>query len=95
MHMKKIHRISIGLGVLVAALGAVLVSSPKALAHCCHPHPVAPYDSYCCHPSTTVYIAPAYGVVYIAPAYGVGVASVRGTARRTSRRTSRRVSRRR
>ncbi|MDH3581659.1 MAG: hypothetical protein OEM91_13670 [Hyphomicrobiales bacterium] len=59
------------------------------VAHCCHAHPYAPYDNYCCHPaSTTVYVAPR-------PVYGVGPASVRGVARRTSRRTARRVSRRR
>ncbi|MDA7949292.1 MAG: hypothetical protein MPJ78_17660 [Hyphomicrobiaceae bacterium] len=56
------------------------------LAHCCHAHPVYPYDQNCCHPPTTTYVAPAYGV---------GPASVRGTSRRTARRTSRRVSRRR
>lgn len=54
------------------------------LVHCCHAHPYAPYDNYCCHPqSTTVYVAPR-------PVYGVGPASVRGVSRRTSRRVSRR-----
>jgi hypothetical protein len=56
-------------------------------AHCCHDHPVAPYDQNCCHPPSST--------VYVAPAYGVGPASVRGASRRTARRTSRRVSRRR
>ena len=55
------------------------------LVHCCHAHPIYPYDRYCCHSSG----------VYVAPRYGVGAASVRGVSRRTSRRTSRRVSRRR
>jgi hypothetical protein len=65
----------------------VLTLQEFQVAHCCHSHPYSPYDSYCCHePSSTVYVAPAYGV---------GPASVRGVSRRTARRTSRRVSRRR
>ena len=56
------------------------------LAHCCHAHPLPPYDAYCCHGGTTVYVAPRYGY---------GAVGVRGVSRRTSRRTSRRVSRRR
>ena len=66
---------------------SVLTKDPVLkLVHCCHAHSVSPYDSHCCHPSTTVYVAPRYGY---------GAASVRGVSRRTSRRTSRRVSRRR
>jgi len=56
------------------------------LVHCCHAHPYSPYDAYCCHGGTTVYVAPRYGY---------GAVGVRGVSRRTSRRTSRRVSRRR
>lgn len=97
MIMKQTRNFLIALGVLVAALsGAPLNSSSLAseattgiqpmqefkVAHCCHAHPYTPYDNYCCHePSSTVYVAPAYGV---------GPASVRGVARRTSRRVSRR-----
>ena len=102
MRTKRIQRFSVGLGLLVAALG-VATLGPKAyaaetttglqplqafkLAHCCHAHPIRPYDRYCCHPSTRR--------VYVAPRYGVGRAGVRGVSRRTSRRTSRRVGRRR
>ncbi len=61
---------------------SVLTKDPVLkLVHCCHAHPVSPYDSYCCHPATTVYVAPRYGY---------GAASVRGVSRRTSRRVSRR-----
>lgn len=61
-----------------------LAQQELQFAHCCHAHPYAPYDNYCCHPqSTTVYVAPR-------PVYGVGPASVRGVSRRTSRRVSRR-----
>ena len=56
------------------------------LIHCCHAHPLPPYDAYCCH---------AGGAVVVAPGYGYGAAGVRGQSRRVSRRTSRRVSRRR
>ena len=70
------------------SVSGVLTKDPVLkLVHCCHAHPLYPYDSHCCHSSG--------GVVYVAPRYGYGAASVRGTARRTSRRTSRRVSRRR
>jgi hypothetical protein len=55
------------------------------LVHCCHAHPLYPYDSYCCHSG---------GAVVVAPGAYYGAAGVRGTARRTARRTSRRVSRR-
>jgi hypothetical protein len=57
------------------------------LAHCCHPHPLPPYDNYCCH-SGGVVVAPGYGGYY-------GVTGVRGQSRRVARRTTRRVSRRR
>jgi hypothetical protein len=61
---------------------SVLTKDPVLkLVHCCHAHPVAPYDSHCCHPSTTVYVAPVYGY---------GAVGVRGVSRRTSRRVSRR-----
>ncbi len=61
---------------------SVLTKDPVLrLVHCCHAHPVAPYDSHCCHGGTTVYVAPRYGY---------GAAGVRGTSRRTSRRVSRR-----
>lgn len=65
------------------------------LAHCCHAHPLPPYDGYCCHGAG--YAVPVYVVprVYVAPRYGVGAVGVRGVSRRTSRRTSRRVGRRR
>ena len=53
--------------------------------HCCHAHPLPPYDSYCCH-SGAVY--GGYGGYY-------GPAGVVGTSRRVARRTGRRVSRRR
>ena len=66
---------------------SVLTKDPVLkLAHCCHAHPLPPYDAYCCHGGTTVYVAPRYGY---------GAVGVRGVSRRTSRRTSRRVSRRR
>jgi len=66
---------------------SVLTQDPVLkLAHCCHAHPLPPYDAYCCHSATTVYVVPRYGY---------GAAGVRGVSRRTSRRTSRRVSRRR
>ena len=73
---------------LLGTRDSVLTKDPVLkLVHCCHAHPLYPYDSHCCHSSG--------GVVYVAPRYGYGAGSVRGTARRTSRRTSRRVSRRR
>lgn len=56
------------------------------LVHCCHAHPLPPYDAYCCHSG---------GAVVVAPGYAYGAAGVVGTSRRVSRRTSRRVSRRR
>ncbi len=66
---------------------SVLTKDPVLkLVHCCHAHSYPPFDSHCCHPATTVYVAPRYGY---------GAAGVRGVSRRTSRRTSRRVSRRR
>ena len=55
------------------------------LVHCCHSHPLPPYDSYCCHSGATVVVTPGY----------YGPASVRGQSRRVARRTTRRVSRRR
>ena len=68
------------------ARGAV---QPELLAvHCCHAHPLPPYDRYCCHGSG-VYVAPR---AYVGPTYA---GSVRRQSRRVSRRTSRRVSRRR
>jgi hypothetical protein len=54
--------------------------------HCCHAHPLPPYDAYCCHSGGTVVVAP--GAYY-------GPVGVVGTSRRVARRTSRRVSRRR
>ena len=77
---------------------SVLTKDPVLrLAHCCHGHPLPPYDAYCCHGGTTVIVAPryGYGAAYVAPRYGYGAVGVRGVSRRTSRRTSRRVSRRR
>jgi hypothetical protein len=59
--------------------------SDLLLVHCCHAHPLYPYDSYCCHSG---------GAVVVAPGAYYGAAGVRGTARRTARRTTRRVSRR-
>jgi hypothetical protein len=56
------------------------------LVHCCHAHPLPPYDAYCCHSGA------AYGGYY--GGY-YGPAGVVGTSRRVARRTSRRVSRRR
>ncbi len=56
------------------------------LVHCCHAHPLPPYDSYCCHSGGAYYGAAA--------PYGYA-GSVRRQSRRVSRRTSRRVSRRR
>ena len=56
--------------------------------HCCHSHPLPPYDRYCCHSSGAYYAPP----VYVGPTYA---GSVRRQSRRVSRRTSRRVSRRR
>jgi hypothetical protein len=56
------------------------------LVHCCHAHPLPPYDAYCCHSGRSVYVAPGYRY---------GATSVRAQSRRVSRRTSRRVSRRR
>jgi len=92
MKTRRIRKFAFGPGVLVGALAAAALA-PKAhaaeaatglqplqefrIAHCCH------------EPSTTVYVAPAYGA-YRAPVYGVGPASVRGVSRRTSRRVSRR-----
>ncbi len=61
---------------------SVLTKGPVLkLVHCCHAHSYPPFDSHCCHPATTVYVAPRYGY---------GAASVRGVSRRTSRRVSRR-----
>lgn len=54
--------------------------------HCCHAHPLPPYDSYCCHSGAAVVVVP--GGYY-------GPAGVVGTSRRVARRTGRRVSRRR
>jgi hypothetical protein len=72
---------------LLGTRDSVLTQDPVLkLVHCCHAHPLPPYDAYCCHGGTTVYVAPRYGY---------GAAGVRGVSRRTSRRTSRRVSRRR
>jgi hypothetical protein len=62
------------------------------LAHCCHAHPLPPYDSYCCHSGDAVYMAPT---VYAAPGYRYGAPSVRAQSRRVARRSGRRVSRRR
>ena len=105
MTTRRIRKSAYGLGVLIAALEVASLSSKAnaaeaadglqllqefKIAHCCHAHPYTPYDNYCCHePSTTVYVAPAYGA-YRPPVYGVGPASVRGVSRRTSRRVSRR-----
>jgi hypothetical protein len=61
---------------------SVLTEDPVLkLVHCCHAHSYPPFDSHCCHPATTVYVAPRYGY---------GAAGVRGVSRRTSRRVSRR-----
>jgi hypothetical protein len=74
---------------LPSSIVFLLEPSPEAeliLAHCCHAHPLPPYDSYCCHS----------GAVVVTPGYGYyGVTGVRGTSRRVARRTTRRVSRRR
>jgi hypothetical protein len=73
---------------LPSSIVFLLEPSPQAeliLAHCCHAHPLPPYDRYCCH--SGAYVAPGYGYY--------GVAGVRGTSRRVARRTTRRVSRRR
>ena len=91
----------VGLAVVIGQPQSSLANplSPSALAsgalqpevhqvHCCHAHPLPPYDRYCCH-SSGVYVAPP---VYVAPTYA---GSVRRQSRRVSRRTSRRVSRRR
>ncbi len=104
-----IRKSTFGLGVLVATLGAALIS-PKAnaapattrplppqefkIAHCCHPHPYSPYDDYCCHPpSAGVYVAPR---VYAPRVYAPRVYGVGpASVRGVSRRTSRRVYRRR
>jgi hypothetical protein len=78
-----------------AGISAVTEDPILKLAHCCHAHPLPPYDRYCCHPAryaAPVYVAPR---AYVAPRYGVGAVGVRGVSRRTSRRTSRRVGRRR
>lgn len=97
MNMKQTQKFSIGLGILVLAISAPSANAMATaaevtggqqplqefqVAHCCHAHPYSPYDNYCCHPPSTT--------VYVAPAYGVGPASVRGVSRRTSRRVSRR-----
>ena len=96
MTKRRISKFTFGLGFLVAAFGtASMIPNASAaavadrtqllqefqVANCCHAHPYTPYDQYCCHGTTAVYVAPVYGA---------GPASVRGTARRTSRRTSRR-----
>ena len=91
----------VGLAVVIGQPQPSLANplSPSALAnaaiqpellevHCCHAHPLPPYDRYCCHGSG-VYVAPR---PYVAPTYA---GSVRRQSRRVSRRTSRRVSRRR
>jgi hypothetical protein len=57
------------------------------LAHCCHAHPIRPYDAYCCHGG-------GGGVVVVVPRYGYGAVGVRGVSRRTSRRTTRRTTNR-
>jgi hypothetical protein len=47
------------------------------LAHCCHSHPYAPFDNYCCHEPR--YYAPGAAIVGGAVAYGTyrGVKSAR------------------
>ena len=67
---------------LLGTRDSVLTKDPVLkLVHCCHAHTYPPFDSNCCHPATTVYVAPRYGY---------GAAGVRGVSRRTSRRVSRR-----
>jgi hypothetical protein len=62
------------------------------LAHCCHAHPMPPYDAYCCHAPAAVVVPPAYGYYGGSAYYGAG--GVVGQTRRVARRTSRRVGRR-
>lgn len=109
MEMKRTHKLSIGLGVLVATLSAASLNATAnaaeatkgiqptqefKIAHCCHAHPYSPYDDYCCHePSSTVYVVPAYRASRVYVAPVYGVGPA--SVRGVSRRTSRRVSRRR
>src|SRR5215212_4613408 len=67
-----------------AFIRSELLPSDLLLVHCCHGHPLPPYDRYCCHS----------GGAYYGGAY-YGAAGVRGSSRRVARRTTRRVSRRR
>ena len=68
-----------------AAVTPELLATDLIFIHCCHAHPLPPYDSYCCHS----------GAVVVAPGAYYGPVGVVGTSRRVARRTSRRVSRRR
>jgi hypothetical protein len=75
--------------VPMARMMSHTIAQPESLdmllVHCCHNHPLPPYDNYCCH-----------GGAVVAPGYAYyGAAGVRGQSRRVARRTSRRVSRRR
>src|SRR5688572_30574709 len=82
---------ALGAGVEKLAMMQPAVASPELLTtdlifiHCCHSHPLPPYDGYCCHS----------GAVVVAPGAYYGPAGVVGTSRRVARRTGRRVSRRR
>ena len=65
-------------------------SKEMLLVHCCHAHPLPPYDLYCCHAGGSVYVRPGYRYGGYYGGY-YGAASVRGQARRVARRTSRRA----
>lgn len=73
-----------GIGGQIGPVNTEMPQGRIVLAHCCHPHPLPPYDNYCCHSGGAYVYAP-----------GGYAGSVRRQSRRVSRRTSRRVSRRR
>jgi hypothetical protein len=77
------YELALMMGVPVGVTGSATTPVIE-LVHCCHAHPIPPYDSHCCHG----------GAVVVVPAYGYGAVGVRGVSRRTARRTTRRTAHR-